>query len=280
MEVIMKKIVTLFLTIAMVMSSLTGCTSNSSKITELEDMKGKSLGTFVLNGYDEDSSLDMFSKIYNIELEQVVIYDSEASLIMALDKGKIDAAWLRDFQATIYTQESDKYSLLSSEDNNKIAGAARMVAAINTPAATDIDKINKALEQLKSDGTLDTLRKDYIDDFTFSKNYDSISMPVIEGAPTYKVSISGSMVPIDYIAADGNPTGYSIALLAMISKTANLNFELVTVGLSTERLELTSGKIDYIFCNTITEYSLARDTEAKFSDPYYTYDAAALLVKK
>jgi ABC-type amino acid transport substrate-binding protein len=76
------------------------------------------------------------------------------------------------------------------------------------------------------------------------------------------------MVPLDYIAADGNPTGFSIALLAKIAEKANINFELVTVGFGTDRIELTSNKIDYIFCYTLTDDNMAKETEIIFSEPY------------
>jgi ABC-type amino acid transport substrate-binding protein len=276
----MKKIVTLILTIAMVMSIFTGCKTNSSKITKLEDLNGKTLGTLALSNLTEDYLLDMFSTVFRTELKNVSLYDSASSLIMSLDTDKIDAALLRDFQATAYSKDSDKYSILPSSDANKSTGYVRMAAATNTPAADDIIKINDALAQLKDDGVFDTLKKEYIDGFSFSKNFESISMPKIDGAPTYKISISGSMIPLDYIAADGNPTGYSISLLSKVSELAKINFELVTVGVDTQKLELLSSKTDYIFCYTLTDERMETETELTFSDPYYSYSSTVLLVKK
>lgn len=276
----MKKVVSRLLAIVMVIFVLAGCTSSSSKITKVEDLKGKTLGSIVWFGVDDSYLLDTCSKFYNVELKDFKTFDSEASLIMALDTDKIDAVWLRDFQANMYSKDSDKYTTFSTENDKTLAGSARMAAAVNTNAATDIGKINDAIASLTTDGTLDALKKEYVDDFSFTKSYESISMPKIDGAPTYKVSISGSMAPLDYIAADGNPTGYSIALLSKISETAKINFELVTVGIGTDRLELTSGKIDYIFCYTLTDENMKKETELAFSDSYYSYSGTAFLVKK
>lgn len=170
--------------------------------------------------------------------------------------------------------------MFSTDKDKTLKGSARMVAANDTDAANDMTKINDALEQLRTDGTLDELEKEYIDNFDFEENYDSIEMPVVDGAATYKVSISGSMAPLDYIAADGKSTGYSIALLSKISEIAGLNFELVTVGMGTDTLELNSNKIDYIFCYTLTDASMEKGTMFTFSNPYYSYDGTALLVKK
>lgn len=276
----MKKTKAFLLVLIILILSVTGCASKSSQITKVEDLKDKSVGTIVWFGVTDDVLLDMFSANYKTEFKSVKSFDSEAALIMALDTGKIEAAWLRDFQANIYAKDTEKYSMFSSEIDKAVAGSARMAAAANSDSAADMTKINEAIAQLKDDGTLDKLTKEYIDDFTFSKNYESINMPKIEGAPIYKVSIAGSMVPLDYIAADGKPTGYSIALLSKISEVAKINFELVTVGFGTDRLELTSGKIDFIFCYTLTDDNMKKDSELVFSDSYYSYSSSAMLVKK
>lgn len=282
----MKKFSIVLLLLIFVLVSVTGCSSKpkeeAAKIeyTKAEDLKGKSLGTIVWFGITDDVLLSMFSGAYKTEFKEVKSFESEAALIMALDTGKVDAAWLRDFQAGAYSKNTEKYSSFSGEADKMVAGSARMVAAAGSPAAEELGKINAALLELKEDGTLAQLQKEYIEEFDFTKNYESVQMPIIEGAPTYKVSISGSMVPLDYIAADGNPTGFSIALLAKIAEKANINFELVTVGFGTDRMELTSNKIDYIFCYTLTDDNMAKETELIFSEPYFTYEGSAFLVKK
>jgi ABC-type amino acid transport substrate-binding protein len=276
----MKRLGSLLFAIVLVVSIFTGCQSQSSEVTKLEDLKDQTIGTITWFGVTDEALLDIFSKGYSTEFKSVKSFESESSLIMALDASKIEAAWLRDFQATAYSKDSDKYSMFTSENDSKVAGSARMAAATDSIAANDIAKINAALEQLKVDGTLDTLKQAYIDDFSFSENYESITMPKFDAAPTYKVSISGSMVPLDYIAADGNPTGFSIALLSKISEVTKLNFELVTVGIGQDKLELASGKIDYIFCYTLTDESMKNEAALTFSDSYFSYSGAAFLVKK
>lgn len=109
-------------------------------------------------------------------------------------------------------------------------------------------------------------------------------MPLIPDAPTYKVSVSGSMAPLDYIAANGEPTGYSIAFLSKVSEITNLNFEFVIVGIGADRMELMANKIDFIFCYTISDEILFRITELVsdlvISDPYYIYESSVFLVNK
>lgn len=289
----MKKTVSILIVIMLIMTIFTGCasqdstestesteSSKSNEITKIEDLQDKTVGTIVWFGMTDDALVDVFSKHYGSEIKAVKSFDTESALVMALDTGKIDAAWLRDFQAKTYAKDTDKYSVFANDSDKALAGSARMAAAKGSEAEKDISKINEAIAKLEAGGTLAQLQKEYIDEFDFSKNYDSIEMPKIDGAPTYKISISGSMVPLDYIAADGKPTGYSIALLSKISELANINFELVTVGIGTDRMELTSNKIDYIFCYTLTDENMKKDTELIFSEPYFSYEGSAFLIKK
>jgi len=277
----MKKLIVGLLVLVLVMASLVGCSSApSEEVTKVEDLAGKNIGSIVWFGITDDALLEIFSTGYGTEFAAAKSFDSESALIMGLDTGKIDAAWLRDFQANAYAKDTEKYFMFSSDTDKMVQGSARMAAAADTAAANDLVKINAAIAQLQQDGTLAQLQKDYVDDFEFSSNFESVVMPKIDGAPTYKVSISGSMVPLDYIAADGNPTGFSIALLAKLSEIAKLNFELVTIGFGADRIELTSKKIDYIFCYTLTDKDMEKETDIVFSEPYFSYAGSAFLVKK
>lgn len=276
----MKKVSSLILVAAMVLSVLSGCSSSSGKIETKEDFKNKTMGTITWYGVDDSYLTELFSDQLGEKLKSVKSFDSEASLMMALDTGKVDVVWLRDFQANAYVENGDKYTVVPTELDTILAGSARMAAAVNTSASADLSKINDAIASLKADGTLAALEKEYVDSFSFSKNYDSIELPVINGAPTYNVCVSGSMAPLDYIAADGKPTGFCIALLSKISEIAQINFNLVTSGIGTDRLELTSGKVDYIFCYTLTDANMEKETEMTFSDSYYSYNGTSFLVKK
>lgn len=276
----MKKAISIVLATILAFSILSGCSASSGKIEAKGDFKDKTVGTITWYGVDDNDLTDFFSKTLGTKLKSVKSFDSEASLIMALDTGKVDAVWLRDFQAIAYMGKSDKYAVVPTDLDTMAAGSARMAAAVGTSAAADLSKINDAIAALNADGTLEALKKAYVDDFSFSKNYDSIELPNINGAPTYKVSVSGSMAPLDYIAADGKPTGFCIALLSKISEVAQINFDLVTSGIGTDRLELTSEKIDYIFCYTLTDANVEKETELAFSDAYYSYNGTSFLVKK
>jgi ABC-type amino acid transport substrate-binding protein len=278
----MKKRGIILLIVTIFILSITGCTSKVDKITKMEDIKDKTIGTIVWYGlsFSDEQILYALSDQYNTEFGTVQSFDSESALMMALDSGKVEGIWLRDFQANVLATDKDKYNTLDSEFNNLAAGSARMGAIVGTEQALDIEKINDAIAQLSEDGTLEDLEKEYIEDFSFTKDYDSINLSKIEGAPSYKVAISGSVVPLDYVAADGNPTGYSIALLSKIAELAGLNFELVTVAAPALTTELNSGKIDYVFCYTLADTSIAQIPELKFSDPYYSYSETVIVVNK
>ena len=72
-------------------------------------------------------------------------------------------------------------------------------------------------------------------------------MPVIEGAQTLKVAVTGSLPPMDYVAADGSPAGFNTALLAEISNRIGKNIELVVVDSVGRAAALASGTVDAVF---------------------------------
>ena len=88
-------------------------------------------------------------------------------------------------------------------------------------------------------------------------------MPLIEGAETIKVAITGLMPPIDYIAPDGTPAGFNTAVLAEISKRIGKNIELVQVNSLGRATALASGTVDVVFWTraNVNAYLLMNQTE-------------------
>jgi ABC-type amino acid transport substrate-binding protein len=72
-------------------------------------------------------------------------------------------------------------------------------------------------------------------------------MPVIEGAETVKVAVTGALPPMDYVAPDGTPAGFNTALLAEISRRMGKNIELVVVDSVGRAAALASGTVDAVF---------------------------------
>ncbi|MBQ6962017.1 MAG: transporter substrate-binding domain-containing protein [Clostridia bacterium] len=108
------------------------------------------------------------------------------------------------------------------------------------------DEFNAAIAAVKEDGTLEKLVQEHIET-AVSGEIVPVEMPVLEGAETVKVAITGSLPPMDYVAPDGTPAGFNTALLAEISRRVNKNIELVQVDSMGRAAALASGTVDAVF---------------------------------
>lgn len=125
------------------------------------------------------------------------------------------------------------------------------------------DELSDAIDAMKEDGTLDRLEDEHINAAIDGREILPVSMPLIEGAETIKVAITGLMPPIDYIAPDGTPAGYNTAVLAEISKRIGKNIELVQVNSLGRATALASGTVDVVFWTraNVNSYLLMDQTE-------------------
>ena len=71
-------------------------------------------------------------------------------------------------------------------------------------------------------------------------------MLIFEGAETVRVAVTGSLPPMDYIAADGTPAGFNTALPAEIGNRIGKNIELVQVDSVDRAATLASGTVDAV----------------------------------
>ena len=88
------------------------------------------------------------------------------------------------------------------------------------------------------------------DHITAAINGDEISpirMPVIDGAETIKVAVTGALPPMDYVVADGTPAGFNTAVLAEIANRTGKNIEIVVVDSLGRAAALASGTVDAVF---------------------------------
>ena len=74
-----------------------------------------------------------------------------------------------------------------------------------------------------------------------------VALPVIDGAPTLKVAVTGDMPAMDCILADGTPAGFNVAFLSELSTRINKNIELVSIDSAARGAALSSGQVDALF---------------------------------
>lgn len=147
-------------------------------------------------------------------------------------------------------------------------------------------KVNSVINELDENGTLIKLKKKYI--LRGVEGYNTVPsvMGEIEGAPTLKVFVSGDMPPVDLFDKNGNPTGYSTALMNIIGERLNMNIQFVT-GKVEEKLEaLKTKKVDVVFAaaqmDVVSEsLTLVKDyPENILATDFYLVDRPAIVLKK
>ena len=109
------------------------------------------------------------------------------------------------------------------------------------------DKINAAIGDIRADGTLEALKKTYIDDCIAGKEPGAVLPESFEGAETIKVAVTGDRPPMDYINAAGEPVGFNTALVAEVAKRLEMNVELVSVSCGSRAIALSTGAADIVF---------------------------------
>lgn len=108
------------------------------------------------------------------------------------------------------------------------------------------DILNSAILEMKADGTLDQLIENDLRAYITS-DPKSEKLPEIKGAKTIRVAVTGDLPPMDYVAVDGTPAGFNVALLAEIANRAQVNFDVVQVDSAARSTALASGRVDAIF---------------------------------
>ncbi len=193
---------------------------------------------------------------------QIVFYDTLDSMLMALEAGKISlitsipnttAAYLcsRNNKLLQTTQFDKKPGEILKEDrfssrafNILSSGYSFMMLEKNKALRDEFDTVIRAM---KEDGTADKLIKEHIVDVMNGKEIAPIIPEYKEGRKTIKVAVTGSLPPMDYVAADGTFAGYNTAMLAEIGKRLDRNITMVQVSSVGRATALDSGTVDVVF---------------------------------
>ena len=188
----------------------------------------------------------------------IVYYDTLDAMLMDLNAGDIGSMELYQSVGRYLCATNDNLRLGISYDlpKERNAFAQRVFSTIHgndfaflmLEKNADLrDQFNEAIASMKADGTLHRLVQEQIEDMIASLVTAPITMPVADGARTIRVAVTGSLPPMDYVAADGTPAGFNTAVLAEIASRTGLNIELVVVGSIGRAAALASGTVDAVF---------------------------------
>ncbi|MBQ7733716.1 MAG: transporter substrate-binding domain-containing protein [Synergistaceae bacterium] len=209
----------------------------------------------------------------------VHFYNSLLEMQMALRARKIDEVNL---------PEAVGMYLISNNTNYEVKFSLNMMPSTISfgfkAGNTKLQKeFNTAINAMRKDGTLKTLATKYINT---TREPAVAKFTNFKGAETIKVAVTGDLPPIDYIAADGRPTGYNTAILSEIGKRIKKNIRLISVDAGGRSAALASDRADVVFWYRSTEGLKLSPKNAKIlkgvmkdshegvilSVPYYEWD--------
>jgi|GEM_PF-796100 len=213
----------------------------------------------------------------------VHFYDSLMAMLMALRARHID-----EF---VLPEPVVMYLLANNPNDYEIQFSLNMMPstisfgfkAENTALKKDFDE---AIKAMKKDGTLMTLQEKFITNVG-ANDPEEVKFTEFKDSKPIKVAVTGDLPPIDFIAADGRPTGYNTAILAEIGKRLKRNIRVISVDSGGRSAALASERADVVFWYRNTEgiqtpkklkknlKSVMVDSPAKgviLSEPYYEWD--------
>ena len=188
---------------------------------------------------------------------EIVYFDTLDAMLMALNAEDIDEMDVYETTAQ-YLTHSDPGLVQFMTFNEGAEDKGFVHLALRCHFANDFaflfmedntalrDEFDAALQSI-TDAEMEKLVQDHITAAINGEEISPIQMPVIEGAETIKVAVTGSLPPMDYVAPDGTPAGFNTALLAEISQRIGKNIELVVVDSVGRAAALASGNVDAVF---------------------------------
>jgi len=241
---------------------ITHLNANEKKMEEILDnvteKTGVNVSKYAITYYDNLNLMQM--GIESGSVEQISVYKSVADYVTAMNK-KFEVT------QTSFANLSDSFCFAVRKDDTELKA-----------------ELDKAIDEMKSDGTLDNLVKTYITEVD-KNSIPAVEIPMVDGAETLKVGVTGDLPPLDFVTADGKPAGFNTAMLAEIARRTNRNVEIVDIDSGARAAALNSNQIDVIFWVILpadgkVPADIDKPADLEFTVPYFKDDIAHLKYNK
>lgn len=258
--------------------ALVGCSGEKAgKIESVPDLKGKVVGT-VSPALPQQKLQESIANYIGDKPKQVTFYNRMSDCVAAILAGKVDAVFAPKFIAEYYAKKNNELKAIFKQ-----TVPVNAIMALRSEDTQLRDDLDKAIVTLKDNGTLKRLETEWVTNLPASGEPASKEIAKIEGAKTVYVGVCGDYVPLDYVAANGRPAGFNVALLAEIGKLLNVNFEFVSLETPARFAALSAKKIDLIFCNlegNSVALQALKNNNWIATKPYFSSEGGYFLVKK
>ena len=289
----MRKFLGIFLAVIMLVACA-GCGGDNKPAEqpkqEAAQETSDKVGALMPIGLDEEGYKRWTKSIAEVEGQPaaynapntVVFFNDLNSMLSALKAKQIDRFAASKTVAEYIAARNDDIEII----NYNLKPILGYSMAMQEKDAATVEEINKAIAEMKSDGTLKKLVEDNI--INLKGDPVAVDIPKIDGAATIKVAVTGDMPGMDCILADGTPAGFNVALLSELSKHINKNFEVIDLDAGARGAALSSGQVDALFWVVGTydqdgnalPYPLDNMKGVAISAPYLMDSRVGLTLKK
>ena len=209
---------------------------------------------------------------YDVEPEPMKFkfFDSFNRLLMAL--------FVNEADEIILPEVSGEYLLKTLKNRYMVSGTSREPSCLafgfrKSGGQALKESFDKALIEMKEDGTLAALQSTYLTDLE-TLTTEPVNFKKFEDARTVKIAVTGDLPPIDMVTENGTPAGFSTALLAEIGRRLHLNITLIDIAAGTRATFLGSKKVDAVFWFQLDSGSEIQPDVPEgvaLSEPYYEW---------
>jgi len=229
---------------------------DSKKIASKEDLKGAKIGVQL------GTTGDIYASDYEEEGSVIERYNKGADAVLALTQGKVDCVVIDSEPAKAFVAQNQGLKILDEPFENEDYAVA--IAKDNDKLTTEF---NKALKELKEDGTVQKIIDNFIGDDTKGKSpyktpdgtdtsKGELHMATNAAFEPYEFKEGGEIVGIDPMIAQAvcDKMGYKLVI-------DDMDFDTIITAIST-------GKADFGMAGmTVTD---ERKEAVNFTDSYTT----------
>ena len=173
---------------------------------------------------------------------RVKFYPNLNALQMALNAGEINHIVLPEVTAEYLMNQNPEYESVLVL-HSKGMGLAFGFSADHKELCA---KFSRAITAMRDDWTLSALEGMYL--ASAGRNAPKpVEFVKFDGAETVRAAVTGDLPPVDFMADDGTPAGFSTAVLAEIGKRLGVNIELMNIESAARSAALASGRADVVF---------------------------------
>ncbi len=244
----------------------TGCgdSAPANKVHSADDLKGKTIG--VQLGTTGDI-------LYagNIEDATVKRFNKAADAVSALQLGEIDAVIIDNEPAEVFVQSSDDLQILPEPFAQE-----EYAIAVKKGNNELTEKLNGALAEIRADGTLDNIEKNWIGDEAGQYPYVSPEGTSRENG-ILVMATNPEFAPFESMSGDV-AVGYDIDMAQALCDRLGMELQVESMAFASIIDAVDSGKADIgVAAMTVTAERLE---SVNFTDSYYKSAAQVIVVRK